>query len=320
MVTIDDGQVKSSTPGRRWVRPRRWLRLGRAYLLLLLTVLALAPTIVAAAEALPGSPSGSPIAKASLIADAEAISAGVPFTLAVHLQLLAGWHTYWSNPGEAGAPTHVEWRLPQGFTIAPLAWPIPERLSSGSIVSYGYTGDVWLSARITPPVALSPGTMVPLAAAVDWLACAEICVPEQAEVALTLPVVAEEATMARPAAPAIARAFAVAAAQVPLPVQAPLVVSRQDGAMVVAISSLDAATAATAPSSGAVTGAWFFPDAFGQIDDAAPQTLERGADGLRLRLVRPANVASVPPDLSGVLVLERTTGRIGYTVRAPAPS
>src|SRR5258705_3064813 len=35
-----------------------------------------------------------------------------------------GWHLYWRNPGEAGLPTRVRWRV-DGAEIGPLAWPAP---------------------------------------------------------------------------------------------------------------------------------------------------------------------------------------------------
>ena len=32
-----------------------------------------------------------------------------------------GWHGYWLNPGDAGLPMDVQWQLPKGFTVGPLA-------------------------------------------------------------------------------------------------------------------------------------------------------------------------------------------------------
>src|SRR6516225_3231840 len=52
---------------------------------------------------------------ASLVAETQNIVAGRPLRLALRQRIESGWHTYWSNPGESGLPTTIDWRLPQGF-------------------------------------------------------------------------------------------------------------------------------------------------------------------------------------------------------------
>lgn len=250
---------------------------------------------------------GAPIAVASLTADVESIAPGIPFTVAVRLKLPAGWHTYWINPGEAGAPTNVEWRLPDGFTADAIAWPTPEQILDGSIVSYGYWGDVWLTTRIGPPKALAVGSTASIAASVDWLVCAEICVPEQAMLSLALPV----ATTARPASPEVLRAFATAADRLPRAAGKPITVDAAGSNVLLHIDGVGDA-------GGAVTGAAFFPAVFGLIDDSAPQKFERTANGLRLILARPTNGARPPAAVEGVLVVERAQGGpTGYNVNVP---
>jgi len=252
---------------------------------------------------------GAPIATASLASDAEAIAPGVPFTVAVRLQLPAGWHTYWINPGEAGAPTNVEWRLPDRFTADAIAWPTPERIVDGTIVSYGYWGDVWLTTRVTPPAALTVGSSASITASVDWLACAEICVPEQAALSLTLPV----AATARPAAPEVVRAFAAAAERMPRPAGAAITAETAGANLIIGADAL-------ADAGKPVVGATFFPTFFGLIDDSAPQRLEQTPTGVRLILTRPATGAP-PAAVEGVLVVERPEGgRIGYRVEVPLRS
>src|SRR5215467_13786014 len=46
--------------------------------------------------------------KASLVAVTQNIVAGQPLRLALRQEIAAGWHTYWSNPGESGQPTTIE--------------------------------------------------------------------------------------------------------------------------------------------------------------------------------------------------------------------
>jgi thiol:disulfide interchange protein DsbD len=53
-------------------------------------------------------------------------------------------------------------------------------------MSYGYTREVLLPVRITPPASLRPGDPFRLHAAAAWLVCERECIPEEAT--LTLPV------------------------------------------------------------------------------------------------------------------------------------
>ena len=116
--------------------------------------------------------------EASMISDVSAISAGKPFDVGIKLKMVPNWHTYWSNPGDAGLATSVKWTLPPGFSARPLQFPVPTRFDEpGGIVVYGYTGEVLLISTITPPADLMGQASVQLAAKVNWLCCADICVP-----------------------------------------------------------------------------------------------------------------------------------------------
>ena len=60
---------------------------------------------------------------ASLVAETQNLVPGQPLRLALRQQIEPGWHTYWSNPGESGAPTTLDWKLPDGFKAGSIAWP-----------------------------------------------------------------------------------------------------------------------------------------------------------------------------------------------------
>ncbi|HYE90354.1 MAG TPA: protein-disulfide reductase DsbD domain-containing protein, partial [Terriglobales bacterium] len=125
-----------------------------------------------------------------LVAEVAAIRPGEPFWVALHQRITPGWHTYWRNPGDSGEPATLAWRLPKGFTADEIAWPVPERLPVGPAMSFGFTNEILLPVRITPPADLRPGERVALSADASWLVCADICIPEESPVLLTLPVVA----------------------------------------------------------------------------------------------------------------------------------
>ncbi len=126
------------------------------------------------------------LVQASLLANVSAIKPGEPFTAGVLLKMKPGWHTYWSNPGDAGLPTRVQWILPAGFTASDLRFPVPTRIDDpGGIVVYGYPGEVLLTSTITPPSQVDSAG-VPISAKVNWLCCSENCIPGKATLNLQL--------------------------------------------------------------------------------------------------------------------------------------
>ena len=121
-----------------------------------------------------------------------------------------GWHTYWRNPGDAGEPTTIHWRLPPGWRAGEIVWPTPRRLPVGPIMNYGYEHEVVLPVPVEVPASAKVGDQAKITASVDYLVCAEVCVPGSATVDLTVPVVAG-ASKADPAGgPEIAAALASA--------------------------------------------------------------------------------------------------------------
>lgn len=106
--------------------------------------------------------------------------------LAIHMRPAPGWHGYWQNPGDAGLPMDVKWRLPQGFVAGPLRYPVPARLTVAGLMNYVFEQDYAVLVRLKVP-ADAKGT-VPIRAEAHWLACTDkICVPEQGELSLDLP-------------------------------------------------------------------------------------------------------------------------------------
>jgi DsbC/DsbD-like thiol-disulfide interchange protein len=92
------------------------------------------------------------------------------------------------NPGDSGLPTTIDWRLPQGFSAGAITWPTPERFRYGPVVGYGYTREVLLPVTLDVPPDLHSRTTVTLSAHASWLVCAIDCIPEDAELSITLPV------------------------------------------------------------------------------------------------------------------------------------
>ena len=132
-------------------------------------------------------PAGDELVAASLIADVASVEPGGKFTVGVRLKVEPKWHVYWHNPGDAGQKIGVQWRLPDGYEVGPLRWPLPQRYDEpGGITAFGYADEVVLLAEVRVPDDAEPGRTVPLAADVDWLVCKAKCLPGEASIDTTL--------------------------------------------------------------------------------------------------------------------------------------
>ncbi|NBX82032.1 hypothetical protein EBQ90_02965 [bacterium] len=79
----------------------------------------------------------------------EKVVAGQNFAVGLHLVLEEGWHSYWSNPGDAGTPPQFKWTLPEGVSVAGPYYSIPQRLEIGSSVSFGYASEAFYRFEVS---------------------------------------------------------------------------------------------------------------------------------------------------------------------------
>lgn len=125
-----------------------------------------------------------------LTLDHLAARPGTTVVAALTLQSNHGWHTYWSNPGEAGAggqATTIDWDLPQGITAGAIEWPTPRKLREEAGAVFAYEGTNTLLIPLTLSSNLASG-LVNLSARVRWLECEKQCVPRSADVSVSLQV------------------------------------------------------------------------------------------------------------------------------------
>ena len=131
---------------------------------------------------------GKQLVRTELLADTNAIVPGKPFTVGLLLRIAPGWHTYWKFSGDAGLPTELKWKLPAGWKIGEVQWPIPlKTIDPGDIQTYGYVDEVLLTQEVTPPSKIENST-IKLVADASWLVCEKICIPGSATLELELPV------------------------------------------------------------------------------------------------------------------------------------
>jgi thiol:disulfide interchange protein DsbD len=257
------------------------------------------------AQALESAAQESPRARVTLVADHIAIAPGQAFQLGLRIRLAPRWHSYWRHAGDAGAPTEISLTLPEGSTVGPIAWPIPQAIPFGPLMSFGYYGEVVLPMRITPPPGLRVGEVFSITAAATWLVCDDVCIPEEGSFRLDLPVAAEPQ-----ANPDLAPLFAAAAAALPRPSPWQASASVQGDALRLRL---------TGPGLGreSLKEALFIPGLGGLLDHPAPQKLTQGPDWLELTLKRAERSENLA-QLEGVLLVTDQGGRrLGYEIATP---
>jgi thiol:disulfide interchange protein/DsbC/DsbD-like thiol-disulfide interchange protein len=260
--------------------------------LILWPALALALAVPCAARSQPSEARTEQVA-VRLLAAADGVQPGQSLLVGVQQKIIPQWHTYWANPGDSGLATTIAWTLPPGATASPIHWPVPARYTLGPITNYGYADEVTLPSVIQLPATLREGERVALKAKVDWLVCHDVCIPQSAELALSLPVTA--------AATPGADAAVLQAAQARLPQKAGAMSWRLDG------GRLQLDLPATLPAHDA---AYFFARQWGRVAHAEPQQLQ----GTRLSMAPGDTPPQAGEAVDGVLVLQRG----GQTVQALA--
>jgi suppressor for copper-sensitivity B len=118
------------------------------------------------------------ISAVSAVGDAGSVQLGLEF------DLQPDWKIYWRSPGDAGYPPAIDWKGSDNLADTVISWPAPHRFSISGLETMGYKGQV-----ILPLVARVTDSAQPLIlrAAVDYLTCAVVCVPQHADLSLSLP-------------------------------------------------------------------------------------------------------------------------------------
>jgi DsbC/DsbD-like thiol-disulfide interchange protein len=125
-----------------------------------------------------------PLVRASLLAASADPSA--PFDVGIRLRIAPGWHLYWKNPGDAGLPVDVAWKLPGGLRVTDIRYPVPKKKLIDDAVCYVYEREVILLCRIEPLTMRSRRDTVTLGARLDWLVCKESCLRGGTDISLDL--------------------------------------------------------------------------------------------------------------------------------------
>lgn len=187
-----------------------------------------------------------------LVSETTNVVPGQNFWLAIRLDPIEHWHTYWKFGGDSGEATQAsDWQLPAGATVGDIVWPIPEwaPFLGSELVTFNYEGEVFLPMQVSVPADFSADSF-DLSTHIDWQVCDEICIPGEADFSLSLPVADTLSIDSR-----WEQAFADTRAHTPVPVDEHELRARfndQDGKINVMVAAPDALFAD-------VDDAWFFP-------------------------------------------------------------
>jgi thiol:disulfide interchange protein DsbD len=256
-----------------------------------------------AAFALSGSAVATDNVKARLVSEVNGVGPGQVFWVALELNIRDGWHTYWRNPGDSGEPTKLAWQLPPGFTAGDIVWTTPHRFEIAPLVNYGYAKHAMHLVQITAPQDLKAGTPVTLAAKASWLVCSDVCIPEGADLQLTMPAGAQAGGID----PKESSLFSAARSELPSAQPAATSARIAGDQLVVTLGGDWGATLSQIKSLA------FFPYDEGGIEYATPQKLTRTKEAVELSM----KVGYKPPKagvIRGVLVVSQQNGTQSDTV------
>jgi len=131
-------------------------------------------------------PTAMELATPRLIAETTVMPRSGVFNIAIHYEIEPGWHLYWKNPGDTGAPMQIDLELPEGLRAGEVRWPAPKRFVHAGLLDYIYEDSLTLVIPIH--VETPPEDSATVAIELEWLVCKEACLAGFTTLSLTAPV------------------------------------------------------------------------------------------------------------------------------------
>ncbi len=227
-----------------------------------------------------------PHARIDLIAEQNTVPPGKPLWLGLLFRMDSGWHIYWQNPGDSGEPPKIQWQLSPEFTVGSVLWPQPVRLGTGTVLDYGYEGQVLLMAPLKSTSPEHPTSLPSISADVKYIVCREMCIPGKAHLTLAPP--ADRNWSAWRAL------FEQTRQQLPKALPSGWKVSAESNKTSFVLS---------VRGSSQVRSASFFPLEPGQIDNSSPQGFASNRAGFTLTLKKSDQLLKPISTLKGLIVV-----------------
>ena len=119
-----------------------------------------------------------------LVSAAAATGTARTVPLGLQFRLEEGWKIYWRTPGDAGYPPRLDSTGSTNLEGLEWHWPVPERFLWNDLENIGYRDTVMLPLTA---VLADAGEPLSVKAALDALACNEICIPIEADLRVDVP-------------------------------------------------------------------------------------------------------------------------------------
>lgn len=280
--------------------------------------LAAAASIIATALVLTLPAAAQPTAKSehadvTVLLERSAATPGDTFLGALQLKLADGWHVYWKNAGDSGLPPGAAWTNSATVTAGEFRFPTPEAIPLATLMNYGYEREVTLPFEIKVAPEAKVGDQLSIGGKIEYLICADICIPEDVTISTTLSVAATPETDTVSSA-----IIASTLPSIPVPLTGSATVQRSGDKFI--ISAVDESLAKAVTSAKSVR---FFPLGPDVLNPAS-QVVRYGPEGVQIE-VRASDFAK-PGDVpvEGMIGIEATDGtRRGWEAPAkpgPAPA
>lgn len=102
----------------------------------------------------------------------------------IEIKLDPGWHTYWRDPGDSGAPPVLDFSGSDNVKTVKVLWPAPQRFPDGAGGnSIGYLDHLLLPLHVVPADPTKPSS---LALKLSYDICGSMCVPVEVNLGLKL--------------------------------------------------------------------------------------------------------------------------------------
>lgn len=127
---------------------------------------------------------GVPEGEVRLIAAQSGFGEDGRVLLGLQFRIREGWKTYWRFAGESGSPPIFDWQKSRNLKTVAVKWPAPVRFNAFGYDSFGYAGMFVLPVEAVRERA---GQAMSVRLQIFYQVCENICLPVEADLALTIP-------------------------------------------------------------------------------------------------------------------------------------
>jgi len=132
-------------------------------------------------------------AEVSLVKNTQISPNGIVH-IGIKMDMQEGWHTYWLNPGDSGGAIDIEWILSDESDVSDVIYPTPHRIPYPPLMTFGYEDQVIFPVDL---IVKDLNKDIDITANINFLICADVCIPESAVIKTTLNTIAEDVNLSK---------------------------------------------------------------------------------------------------------------------------